>query len=232
MSIKCATKSQRHRQNVVESTKKSRTREISPTPWQRNWFKTASCVQRTIAMSFIASSSSAFLSYVNKTDSPHLGLSGGGRRGRCVLRAALSRVRHCKEDKRISVRGRPFKCFTTLDMRVHRGVLWRSKCIKFIFGRPATLWGAPHTGLWPRARRGGRTNVCPSRHRPSRRHCLAYTYSVIYLRNRRWGGSVCFADVFLFFLFFSVRQKIWDNRSREQLNGFSWNFYQTIAGYM
>ena len=57
-----------------------------------------------------------------------------------------------------------------------------------------------------------------------------------YLRNRRWGGCVCFTDVFwgffLFFSAFSVRQKIWDNRSRERLNGFSWNFYQTIAGKM
>ena len=35
---------------------------------------------------------------------------------------------------------------------------------------------------------------------------------------------------FCFFCFFSVRQKIWDNRSRERLNGFSWNFYQTIPG--
>jgi len=39
----------------------------------------------------------------------------------------------------------------------------------------------------------------------------------------------CFADVFCFF---SVRKKIWDNRFRERLNGFSWNFYQTIPGKM
>ena len=36
--------------------------------------------------------------------------------------------------------------------------------------------------------------------------------------------------LFFVFLFFSVRQKIWDNRSRERLNGFSWNFYETIGG--
>jgi len=46
---------------------------------------------------------------------------------------------------------------------------------------------------------------------------------------------ICFrpTDVFfcfLFFVFFLVRQKIPDNRSRERLNGFSWNFYQTISG--
>ena len=33
-----------------------------------------------------------------------------------------------------------------------------------------------------------------------------------------------------FFCFFSVRQKTSDNRSRERLNGFSWNFYQTMGG--
>ena len=38
----------------------------------------------------------------------------------------------------------------------------------------------------------------------------------------------CFFSVF--FCFFSVHQKIWDNSSREWLNGFSWNFYQTIGG--
>jgi len=59
-------------------------------------------------------------------------------------------------------------------------------------------------------------------------------------RNRRWGGCVyvlqMFFFVFCFLLFafcsFSVRHKIPDNRSRERLNGFSWNFYQTIAGAM
>jgi len=37
---------------------------------------------------------------------------------------------------------------------------------------------------------------------------------------------------FLFFFCFSRPPKIWDNRSRERLNGFSWNFYQTIPGKM
>jgi len=37
----------------------------------------------------------------------------------------------------------------------------------------------------------------------------------------------------MFFLFFfRPSQKIPDNRSRERLNGFSWNSYQTIAGKM
>jgi len=42
-----------------------------------------------------------------------------------------------------------------------------------------------------------------------------------------------FTDVFVFFLFFFVffrPQKIWNNRSRDRLNGFSWNFHQTIGG--
>jgi len=56
------------------------------------------------------------------------------------------------------------------------------------------------------------------------------------LRNRRWGGCVyvlqMFFSVSFVFLFFFVRQKIPDNRSPERLNGFSWNFYQTIAGKM
>ena len=34
----------------------------------------------------------------------------------------------------------------------------------------------------------------------------------------------------MFFCFFSVRQKIWDNRSQERLNGFLWNCYQTLGG--
>jgi len=44
----------------------------------------------------------------------------------------------------------------------------------------------------------------------------------------------CFFSVFFlfFFCFFPVRKKIWDNRSRERLNGFSCNFYQTIPGKM
>jgi len=37
---------------------------------------------------------------------------------------------------------------------------------------------------------------------------------------------------FFGFVFFFVRKKIWDNRSREWLNGFWWNFYQTIPGKM
>jgi len=40
---------------------------------------------------------------------------------------------------------------------------------------------------------------------------------------------ICFTDVFCFF---SFATKIPDNRSQERLNGFSWNFYQTIAGKM
>jgi len=44
---------------------------------------------------------------------------------------------------------------------------------------------------------------------------------------------ICFAVVFFwFFCFFCFFRppKLWDNRSREWLNGFSWNFHQTIGG--
>jgi len=41
---------------------------------------------------------------------------------------------------------------------------------------------------------------------------------------------ICFFLFFVFFLFFPSVTKIPDNRSREWLNGFSGNFYQTIAG--
>ena len=50
---------------------------------------------------------------------------------------------------------------------------------------------------------------------------------------------ICFTDVFFCFLFvfllfvfcfFPFATKIPDNRSRERLNGFSWNLYQMIAG--
>jgi len=51
------------------------------------------------------------------------------------------------------------------------------------------------------------------------------------LRNRRWGGCVYVLQMF-FFVFFRFATKIPDNRSRERLNGFSWIFYQTIAGKM
>jgi len=62
------------------------------------------------------------------------------------------------------------------------------------------------------------------------------SWNYAYLRNRRWGGSVyvlqmffcCFFGVF-FFCFFRP-SKVPDNRSRERLNEFSWNFHQTIAG--
>jgi len=43
---------------------------------------------------------------------------------------------------------------------------------------------------------------------------------------------ICYTDVFFCFLLFPFAKKIPDNRSRERLNGFSWNFYQTIAGKM
>jgi len=55
------------------------------------------------------------------------------------------------------------------------------------------------------------------------------------LRNRLPVGGGCVYVLQMFFLFsvflfFFHPSKIWDNRSRERLNGFSWNFYQTIRG--
>jgi len=62
-----------------------------------------------------------------------------------------------------------------------RGVLWRLKCTRFIIDRrfapdphcpllrcPLRKFSVSAGTSW--ARRGGRTNVCPGRHRPSRRH--------------------------------------------------------------
>ena len=54
------------------------------------------------------------------------------------------------------------------------------KCTEFIFGRGSAPHAVTHavvlpthcSRLGPRARRGGRTNICPGRHRPSRRHCF------------------------------------------------------------
>ena len=58
-----------------------------------------------------------------------------------------------------------------------------------------------------------------------------------YLRNRRWGGCIYVLQMFFFrffpfSVFFPSVTKIPDNRSQERLNGFSWNFYQTIAEKM
>jgi len=54
---------------------------------------------------------------------------------------------------------------------------------------------------------------------------------VIYLRNRLlyMFCSCFFLFFFCFFLFFRPPE-LWDNRSLERLNGFSWNFHQTIGG--
>jgi len=62
--------------------------------------------------------------------------------------------------------------------------------------------------------------------------CIFQIYRLIapILRNRRWGGSVYVLQIFLFFFVFFRPPKLWDNRSQERLNGFSWNFYQTIPG--
>jgi len=49
---------------------------------------------------------------------------------------------------------------------------------------------------------------------PLFRRCVLQS-NKIYLRNRRWGGCVYVLQMFFclfFFVFFSVRHKIWDNR--------------------
>ena len=45
----------------------------------------------------------------------------------------------------------------------------------------------------------------------------------------RRGMRICFAVVFVPFFVFFRAPKLWDNRSRERLNGFSWNFHQTMG---
>jgi len=51
-----------------------------------------------------------------------------------------------------------------------------------------------------------------------------------YLRNRLPVAGGCVYVLQLFFFVFFHPPKLWDNRSREWLNGFSWNFHQTIGG--
>ena len=59
-------------------------------------------------------------------------------------------------------------------------------------------------------------------------------YHSVNLCNRRWGGCVYVLQMFFSVFFPSATKipKIPDNHSRERLNGFLWNFYQTIAGKM
>ena len=59
-------------------------------------------------------------------------------------------------------------------------------------------------------------------------------YIVIYATADEADVYIFHRCLFLFsvFCFFPSVKKIPDNRSRERLNGFSWNIYQTIAGKM
>jgi len=50
----------------------------------------------------------------------------------------------------------------------------------------------------------------------------------IYATADEADAYICLTDVFFVFLPFPFATKIPDNRSRERLNGFSWNFYQMI----
>jgi len=58
--------------------------------------------------------------------------------------------------------------------------------------------------------------------------CFRGLFTQLPMRRMR----ICFTDVFFCFLPFPFATKIPDNRSWERLNGYSGNFYQTIAGKM
>ena len=59
----------------------------------------------------------------------------------------------------------------------------------------------------------------------------AYSNASLRIRAARWRKCVYGFQQFFFVVRHAIVHK-WDNRSRERLNGFSWNFYQTIAGKM
>jgi len=58
-----------------------------------------------------------------------------------------------------------------------------------------------------------------------------HRHGIFYATADEADAYMFYSCYFVFFCFFRP-QKIWDNRSRERLNGFSWNFYQTIPGKM
>ena len=98
---------------------------------------------------------------------------GGEGRGH-VPRAALSRGRHFKEDKKFwPVHGHLNAL--QLSIPVHQRCSVTFKVHQFYLrpGRNPIRTGEPplSSRLGPRARRGGRTNICPGLHRPSRNHC-------------------------------------------------------------
>ena len=57
--------------------------------------------------------------------------------------------------------------------------------------------------------------------------CQEVCCLIAHLRNRLPVGGGC---IYVVQMFFFRPPKLWDNRSRERLNGFSWNFHQTIWG--
>jgi len=80
------------------------------------------------------------------------------------------------------------------------------------------------------------------RRRAASRRALPRTSSSLFFTQPPSGRRrmrICIADVFyadyfcfVFVFVFFRPPKLWDNRSRERLNGFSWNFHQTIPGNM
>jgi len=101
-----------------------------------------------------------------------------------------------------------------------------------------------HSRLAPEHPRHYWSSWCSCQKSRTASHCWYLTVSVISSlhfhsltipRSCCFTMRICFAYVFfcifLFFVFVFFRpSKIWDNRSRERLNEFSWNFYQTIVG--
>jgi len=102
---------------------------------------------------------------------------GGGRRGQAPP-AALSRGQYFKLIKEYKKNQPVYGHLNALQLSIslHQrcSVTFKMHQIHIRPGlRPIRTLGSSHTPsrLGPRARRGGRTNVCPGRHRPSSRHC-------------------------------------------------------------
>jgi len=105
------------------------------------------------------------------------GRRGGGRRGQAPP-AALSRGQYFKLIKEYKKNQPVYGHLNALQLSIslHQrcSVTFKMHQIHIRPGlRPIRTLGSSHTPsrLGPRARRGGRTNVCPGRHRPSSRHC-------------------------------------------------------------
>jgi len=69
-------------------------------------------------------------------------------------------------------------------------------------------------------------------HRPSYTHCCIQLKLIYATADEAAAVPYMFYRWFFVFFVLFFRPQKWDNRSRERLNGFSWNFYQTILGKM